>query len=179
MLLSMQERVAFDGHALIDALDVQRSNRGLDWTALALELWQQSSDLNVRLCDDRLCPGALVRTAQRGTMSCQYAVIILRWLRRAPEDFLTGPVVDVGHVRLPEAGPDRRLRWDLSSLYVALDRHRVDRDLTWVALAKELGCTPNRLTNLRTAQRADMDLSMRVAQQVKRPAATFVRAERW
>lgn len=126
-----------------------------------------------------MCSGALVRTAKRGTMSCQYALIILRWIRRAPEDFLTGPVIDVGDVQLPEVGPDKRLRWDLHQLHAALDEHRRARRLTWASLADELHCTPSRLTNLRTARLADIDLTMRFTQRVERPAAAFVHATRW
>jgi hypothetical protein len=126
-----------------------------------------------------MCPGALVRTAKRGTMSCQYALILLRWIDRAPEEFLTGPVVQVGDVALPEAGPDSRLRFDLPSLHAALDEQRRERGLTWAALAGELGCTPSRLTNLRTARLADMELTMRVTQWLGRPAAAFVRPAAW
>src|SRR3954452_20659596 len=114
MLPAMRTLPTFDGSALISALDAQRAERGLGWPALADELWGQSAELNAELSDHCLCPGALVRTARRGTMSCQYALILLRWIRRAPEDFLTGPAVDVGDVRLPEAGADSRLRWALS-----------------------------------------------------------------
>jgi hypothetical protein len=170
---------AFDGDAMIRALDDQRVAHSLGWTELAEELYQQSSDLNAELSDHSMCPGALVRTVKRGTMSCQYALIILRWIRRAPEHFLTGPVVDVGDTRLPEPGPESRLRWDLSQLHAALNEHRRERELTWVALAEELNCTPNRLTNLRTARLADMDLTMRVTQQVRQPAAAFVYAASW
>ncbi|HJQ41865.1 MAG TPA: hypothetical protein VJ831_02170, partial [Jatrophihabitantaceae bacterium] len=95
-------------------------------------------------------------------MSCQYALILLRWIGRAPEEFLTGPVVDVGDVRLPKAGPDRRLRWSLPELHTALNERRGEHELTWGALAEELDCTPARLTNLRTARLADMDLTMRI-----------------
>ncbi len=108
------ERVVFDGKAMIAAMDAQRSMRDLDWNALALDLWEQSSDLNAQLGDHGMCSGALVRTAQRGTMSCQYALTILRWIRRAPEDFLTRPVAEISRIGLPKAGPDLRLRWDLS-----------------------------------------------------------------
>ena len=104
---------------------------------------------------------------------------MLRWLRRAPEDFLTGPVVDVGDVRLPEAGPDRRLRWDLHQLYVALNDQRRQSDLTWAALGEEIGCTPARLTNLRTARMADMDLAMRTTQWLTMPAARFIHPAPW
>jgi hypothetical protein len=169
----------FDGNALVAALDARRADLGMGWTALADELWRQSSELNARLSDHSLCPGALVRTVKRGTMSCQYALIILRWIHRAPEDFLTGPVVDVGDVQLPEAGPDSRLRWDLEQLHASLDEHRCERKLTWAGLADELDCTPSRLTNLRTARLADMDLTMRITQWLGKPAASFVHPAQW
>jgi hypothetical protein len=175
----MRPLPAFDGNALIRALDAQRADRGLDWNSLAVELWQQSSELNVLLADHCLCPGALVRTAKRGTMSCQYALIILRWINRAPEDFLTGRVADVGDVRLPEAGPESRLRWNLAKLHESLNAQRRERDLTWDELADELGCTASRLTNLRTARLADMDLTMRITQWLDKPAACFIHPAEW
>lgn len=76
MLACMRALPVFDGAALIRALDAQRAERGLGWSDLADELWQQSAQLNAQLSDHSLCPGALVRTARRGTMSCQYALII-------------------------------------------------------------------------------------------------------
>ncbi|MEP7114132.1 MAG: hypothetical protein ABI862_12770 [Ilumatobacteraceae bacterium] len=104
---------------------------------------------------------------------------MLRWLGRAPEEFLIGPPADVGDTRLPEAGPDSRLRWDLNQLHAALDAQRQERGLVWPGLAETLGCTPSRLTNLRTARQADMDLVMRVTQWLERPAAEFIHAARW
>ncbi len=169
----------FDGEAMIRVLDAQRAERGLDWNGLADALYEQSSDLNAELADNHLCQGALVRTAKRGTMSCQYALIILRWIDRAPEDFLTGTPVDVGDTRLPAAGPDKRLRWDLPLLHGELDEHRRAQGLTWAALAHELDCTPNRLTNLKTARLADVDLTMRVTQHLRRPARAFVYPADW
>ena len=179
MLARMRALPVFDCSALISALDAQRADRGLGWTALADELWQQSSELNAALSGHSLCPGALVRLATRGSMSCQYALIILRWIRRAPEDFLTGPVVDVGEVRLPGAGTDSRLRWDLSQVHAALNERRRERQLTWAELAEELHCTPSRLTNLRTARLADMGLTMRITQWLGQPAALFVHPAQW
>lgn len=103
------------------------------------------SDLRARLGDRRVRSGA-----GRGRA------------RRRYEDFLTGPAVDVGDVRLPDAGPDRRPRWDLNQLHASLNEHRQERNLTWASLADELRCTPSRLTNLRKARQADMDLTMRI-----------------
>jgi hypothetical protein len=178
-LAHITSSAVFDGSALISALDARRAERDLGWTELAEKLTLQSADLNARLADHAMCPGALVRTARRGTMSCQYALILLRWLGRPPEDFLTGPGADVGETRLPEAGPDRRLRWDLPQLYDELNERRRERGLTWSALAAELDCTPSRLTNLRTARLADMDLTMRITQWLGRPAAAFVHLADW
>ncbi|MEO6700843.1 MAG: hypothetical protein ABI140_04295 [Jatrophihabitantaceae bacterium] len=171
---------SFDCGALIEALDAKRAQHELGWTALADELWAESADLNVRLADDCLCPGALVRHARHPkAMTCQYATIILRWLQRAPEDFLTGPTVAVGDTRLPDAGLDSRLRWDLPQLHAALNEYRSEHQLTWVALADSLDCKPSRLTNLRNARLADMDLAMRITQRLAEPAARFIHPAQW
>jgi hypothetical protein len=169
----------FDFAAFVRALDGRRRDRGLTWFELADELWQQSADLNAQRADHALCGGAVARLQQRGATSCQYALFMLRWLDRAPEDFLVGPVRDVGDTRLPGAGPDSRLRWDLGALYSALDGRRRDRGLTWADLARDLDCTSSRLTNLRTARLADLDLALRVTQWLGRPAAAFIHPARW
>jgi hypothetical protein len=46
-------------------------------------------------------------------------------------------------------------------------------------LAEALDCTPSRLTNLRTARLADMDLVMRITQWLGQPAAAFIQPARW
>jgi hypothetical protein len=92
---------------------------------------------------------------------------------------LTGPVVDVGDVGLPDAGTDRRLRWDLPQLHAALNAQRQQRGLTWAELAGDLDTTPARLTNLCTARFTDMALAMRITQWLGRPAAAFVHAADW
>ena len=176
----MTVHTVFDVAEFFAAFDRARAHRGLGWYELADELWQQSSELNVQRADDHpLCGGAVSRMGARGETSCQYALFMLRWLDRAPEEFLTGPVVDVGDGRLPRAGADRRLRWELPRLHAALNEERQRRGLTWVRLAAELGCTPSRLTNLRTARMADMALTMRVTQWLRRPAAAFIHAAQW
>jgi hypothetical protein len=179
MVATTEKLASFDGEALIAALDGRRQDRGLTWTRLADELWMQSSELNARLGGDALCPGALYRTSLRKTMTCQYALPLLRWLQQDPEDFLDGSVAGTAPTTLPDAGPDRRLRWDLSELYAAVDERRREHGLTWTALGEQLGCTPSRLTNLRTARLADMGLVMRLTQWVGAPAARFIHAIDW
>jgi hypothetical protein len=169
----------FDFAAFIDALDTERRARELSWFELADELWDQSSELNAQLLDHPLCGGAVSRLGARGETSCQYALFMFRWLDRAPEEFLTGPTVDVGDIRLPAPGPGSRLRWDLNLLYTAVNAYRQEHRLTWTELARIIGCTPSRLTNLRTARMADLGLTMRLTQLLTRPAADFVHAAGW
>ena len=164
----------FDFAAFFAAVDDARRDRNMGWYDLADELWDQSAELNVERDDHPLCGGAVSRLGARGETSCQYALYLLRWLGRAPEEFLTGPALDVGDVRLPDAGPDSRLRWDLGQLHAALNDERRRQGLTWAPLAGQIGCTSGRLTNLRTARTADMALTMRVTQWLRRPAAEFI-----
>jgi hypothetical protein len=176
----MRPLPVFDCGALFDALDVERRERDMGRYELADELWEQSSDLNAeRGGDHPLCGGAVQRLRERDATSCQYALFMLRWLHRAPEEFLSGPVLDVGDVQLPEVGTDSRLRWDLNQLHTALNERRQQQSLTWAQLADELDCTPSRLTNLRTARLADMSLVMRITQWLGQPAAAFIHPARW
>jgi hypothetical protein len=175
----MTAQPVFDFAAFFAALDTERRDRGLGWYDLADELWEQSAELNAQRADRPLCGGAVSRQGERGATSCQYALFMLRWLGRAPEEFLTRPSRAVGDVRLPNPGPDRRLRWDLPQLHAALNEQRQERGLTWKGIGAELKCTPSRLTNLRTARLADLELTMRITQWLGKPAATFVHAAQW
>ncbi len=178
-IASTDSPARFDFDAFFGALDTARREQGLGWYELADELWEQSAELNAHLDDHPLCGGAVSRQGARGETSCQYALFMLRWLGRAPEEFLTGPVADVGDVRLPAAGPDRRLRWDLGELHAALNRQRQDRGMTWAQLARLLDTTSARLTNLRTARFTDLALAMRITQWLRRPAAAFIHPAAW
>jgi hypothetical protein len=179
MTAATKELADFNGDAFIDALDRERQAQGLTWTKLADELWMQSADLNARLGGDALCPGALYRTSLRKTMTCQYALPLLRWLGRPPEEFLGGTSPKLSETALPDVGPDKRLRWNLGELYAALDERRRELGLTWTSLAGIIGCTPSRLTNLRTAKLADMGLAMQLTQWLGQPAARFIHATDW
>jgi hypothetical protein len=165
---------AFDFAAFFAAVDDARRERGMGWYDLAGQLWDQAARLNAERADHPLCGGAISRLGARGETSCQYALYLLRWLGRAPEEFLAGPGAHVGDARLPDPGADSRLRWDLAQLYTAVNEERQRQRLTWAGLAGQIGCTSSRLTNLRTARMADMALVMRVTQWLRRPAAEFI-----
>jgi hypothetical protein len=169
----------FDALAMFAAMDARRVERGLSWQGVADELWEQSSVLNARRRDHPISPTTLTGIAKRGDTTCQHALFILRWLGLPPESFLHVPVRS-RDVALPLAGPDQRLRWDLGALHEAMDERRRERELTWRALAKEIRCTENQLSGLRTVKYAiGMRLAMRIVQWLEEPAATFIEAATW
>jgi hypothetical protein len=178
---TMDEAVRpFDVRALYSALDAKRTDLGISWPAVAKQLWELSSDLNDRRRDHPISPSTLTNMAKNPRISCQHALFMLRWLGRTPESFLEGETGDDARFALPVAGPDRRLRWALKLLYASMDEKRRQDGLTWPAVAAILGCSPNQLTGLRTAKFATgMDLAMRIAQWIGRPAADFVYLSTW
>ena len=170
----------FDARALLQALDRQRSERGLSWRQVAEAIWAQSSELNGTRHDHPIAVQTITGMGKRGDTSCQHALFMLRWIRCAPEEFIHHPVEGSTGVGLPVAGPDRRLRWNLRALHGALDARRREEQLTWTSLADLLGCTPRQLTGIRTARFAvGMRLAMRSTQWLGLPAAEFVDAARW
>ena len=169
----------FDVTALYAALDAQRLARGLSWRQVADSMWAQSAVLNARRHDHPISPSTLTGMRSRGATSCQHALFMLRWLGRVPEDFVPGAPRVMGNA-LPDAGPDRRLRWNLARLHGALDAARREKGLTWAAAARELHCTPSQLTGLRTARFAiGIGPAMRIVGWLGRPTADFIDAARW
>lgn len=167
----------FDARALYDAMDAERVARGMSWRQVADAIWTQSAVLNAKRRDHPINPSTLTGIAKRHDTTCQHALFILRWLGRSPESFVPGSAVDAP---LPAAGPDRRLRWNLSALYEAIDAQRRERKVTWIQLARELRCGPSQLTGIRTARYAiSMRLAMRIVQWLERPASVFVYVAEW
>jgi hypothetical protein len=175
------DSVAFDALAMLSAMDRKRTDRALTWRQVADEIWALSPVLNPRRPTDHpISPSTITGIAKRGDTTCQHALFFLRWLDRTPESFLVPPPGDADAMRLPDAGPDRRLRWNLATLYEALNARRQERGLTWNQLARELRCTPSQLTGIRTARYAiGMRLAMAIVVWLEVPAARFVYAANW
>jgi hypothetical protein len=171
----------FDVNALYAALDARRRLEGLSWAAATAAMWEESNDLNAqRPGDHPISASTVAGMPRRRDVSCQHALFMLRWLGRAPEDFVLSPHPKTVGVPLPCADPAHRLRWDLVALYAALNEARLARSATWQQTADRLHCTPSQLTGLRTAKFATgMRLAMRLCQALAQPAATFVYAADW
>ena len=174
--------VDFDIPALFQALDSQRTARGLTWPQVAREMWQMAAELNLsRQRDHPISPSTIINMSKRGNTTCQHALIFLKWLGRSPESFLPGVAKNAGdETWLRYTATDRRPRWHLRRLYDAINNRRQEQQLTWGELAQVLRCTPNQLTGIRTARYAiGMKLAMRIVVWLERPASDFIYLARW
>lgn len=170
----------FDPGALYLAILAQKQERGLSWAAVAREMWDEADVLHASADGhDHPIASSTIRGVEHGDASCQHALVMLRWLGRPPEDFIATPRPETVGFPLPEPGPEFMIRWDLRATYAALDEARMARGATWAQAASALHCSPGELTGLRTAKYgASMRLMMRIAQALRRPAASFVIASR-
>jgi len=170
----------FDNQAFFHAVDTRRREQQLSWPALATVIWEQSRALNQRRNDHPISPDTIRKMADRGGISCQHALFLLRWLGVPPETFIAAPEPGTAGIALPPADETQRLRWNLRKLYGVLNHARTERGATWQKAAQRIHCTPSQLTGLRTAKFATgMVLAMRITQALRRPAADFVYAADW
>jgi hypothetical protein len=170
----------FDISAFFAAIDERRREEHLTWPALTTTIWEQSRVLNERRNDHPISPATIRKLGERGDVSCQHALFLLRWLCVPPETFIAEPHPGTAGIPLPLADNAHRLRWNLSRLYHTLNTARTDRGATWQQTANRLHCTANQLTNLRIAKFATgMRLAMRITQALRRPAADFVDVAEW
>jgi hypothetical protein len=171
----------FNTDALYAALDAERIARDLSWSAVARQFWDLDAELNRSRPHDHPFSASTIRSMKdRAQTSCQHALFMLRWLDRAPEQFLQPSADDPVAVRLPVVPVGKRLRWSLTALYAAADGTRSEDGLTWRAAAERLGCQPGQLTGLRTATYAtNINLAMRIVQWSARPSTDFMYFADW
>jgi hypothetical protein len=102
---------------------------------------------------------------------------MLRWLNRTPESFVPSHQQSDGiSERLPDIPAGKFLRFDAKKLYATLDARRIEREMTWSQVAKEVGASPASLTHLAKGKRVVFPGVMRIFRWLERPAADFTRA---
>ncbi|MFL6231734.1 MAG: hypothetical protein ACJ76N_01235 [Thermoanaerobaculia bacterium] len=163
----------FDVEALYAALDVQRQARGLSWQQAVREINALFERTPARPVSASTVTGMRGKTVIDGDGVLQ----MLRWLNRTPESFVPGSQEAAA---LPDAGPDRILRFDARKMYSALDAQRAERGMTWKQVADEIGgFTAAMLTRLSQGVRVGFPHVMRITRWLGRPAAAFMRISDW
>lgn len=166
----------FDTAGLFAALDARRQELGLSWKGLADDIWDLSAGLNARRDDHPIAPATLRWTDDRGGVSCQHALFMLRWLGKSPEDFYDG----AEPVEMPDPGPDYRLRWNIPRLAACVDEARRRRGLTWPEAAELAHCTASQLSGLKYVRfGVNIRLTMRLVRGLRRPSTDFIEAVQW
>jgi hypothetical protein len=163
----------FDMQGFCRAVDQARQDRGLDWNATMREInlpFQGTPSIPIHLSTVRGMAGMR-------SVTSAVALQVLRWLGRAPEDFLAGPSPwPPAATTLPEPGPGRILRCNTAALHAGLDIVRRERSLTWKQVAAEIPVfTPSMLTNLACGPLIGFPRVMYLTQWLGQPAVTFVR----
>lgn len=168
----MPQSSDFSLQALYAALDVQRQTRGLTWPQVMSEMRRASK----RLSNHRLSQSTVTGTRIRGAAEGDGVLAMLRWLNRTPESFVRGhQLSEEISARLPDIPPGKILRFDTRKLYAALDARRVEKNLTWAQVAKELGLGASGLKYLSKGKRVAFPGVMRIFRWLDRPAADFTR----
>lgn len=86
------------------------------------------------------------------------------------------PRSDAVDARLPDVPSNKVLRFDTGKLYAALNAQRIERNMTWQHVAKEMGLGVSTLTYLANGGRTAFPHVMRIVGWLGRPAADFMRA---
>ncbi len=164
----------FDLRALYDAMDQRRRERNLTWAAVAREM---SGVTKPRATASSTVTGIGRRRVAEG----DGVLTMLRWLGRTPESFVADVAdANADRFRLPAVPAGRILRWDARALFEALDAERRERQLTWAAVAREVGgVTPAMITGLAKGGRVALPPAMRMVRWLDRPAVAFTRISDW
>jgi len=169
------EYADFDLFALYEAVDKRRREREMSWTSVAREV--------NRFRTTRRPIAVSTITGLRTKSDCEGDGIlqVLLWLGRTPESFVSSfKDSDSECFRLPNLTTGQILRWDAGALFQALNAQRLQRQLTWSEVARELkGFTPGMLTNLSKGGRIGFPRVMRLVQWLGKPAVTFTRIADW
>jgi hypothetical protein len=169
----------FDTAALWAAMVEKRHALSMSWRQAVDDMNSRSSVLDERLGFKHPLAVSTVGRLENGPpITCQHALAYLKWIDATPESFMVPS--GAGGVRLPDVGPDRRLRWDIPAVDIALRRAKTERKMTWAEIAAEVGSQPGPLSGLaRSRYGIEMTLAMRICAWLDRPASSFTIAAEW
>jgi hypothetical protein len=166
----MKRQSEFSLCDLYAALDAERQARGLSWSAVTRQINRSSARVSRRGISVSTVTGIGTRAVAEGDGVLQ----MLRWLNRAPEDFLRLRGVSRISRLLPPIPEHRVLRFDTKKIYAALDDRRAQGKMTWAQVAKKVGVGTSTLTHLREGSRTYFPHVMRIMSWLETSAAIFV-----
>ena len=154
-------RITFDLSALYRAVDSKRYRMFKKWPEVA-------NETGVSLSTIRAMNGG-------STMEADGVLAIARWIGEPPETWVR-PKRDA--LMLEYIPPDVVWRADSLQLHRRLDEVRIERGLTWVAVADEIGCgSAGTLTRLANGGRISIQLLASAAAWLDEPIGRFTRFE--
>ena len=173
-LSTMKPLADFSIEALYAALDAQRVARGIAWQQVTREVNALFEHVPSRPISSSTLTGMRSKQAIDGDGVLQ----MLRWLDRTPESFVPGYERSMPEATpLPSVGRDQILRFDTKALYLALNTQRLEREQTWVTVAREIGgLNAASLSRYENGGRTGFPQIMRITRWLWRPAASFTRA---
>jgi hypothetical protein len=165
----------FDLFALYEAIDKRRRGRNMSWASVAKEVNRCRTTRH--LIAASTITGLRIKPVVEGDGILQ----VLLWLGRTPESFVSDiPESDSERFQLPNLTTSQILRWDTHAFYLALNAQRLQGQLTWSGVARELrGFPPGMLTNLSKNGRIGFPGVMRLVRWLGKPAVTFTRIADW
>jgi len=161
----------FDLKALYAALDAERTARGLTWTQATREINSVGPIPQRHPIATSTITGLRTKNVAEGAGVLQ----MLRWLRRAPESFMSGLPPALAVSTLPPADVREVLRFDTNKLYESLDLRRRARGLTWQEVTGETGVPESHIRGLKKGGRTGFPGVMRLTRWLQQPASEFVR----
>jgi hypothetical protein len=160
----------FDIDALYQAVDERRRARGLSWAQTAREV--NAAYTGIAAGTRSVAASTISGMRSKRVIEADGVLQTLRWLDRCPESFVSG----AAETPLPEPPPDRILRFDTRKIYELLDAQRIERNMTWAAVAREIGgLGPASLTRLAKGGRTAFPDVMRILKWLNRSAASVTR----
>jgi hypothetical protein len=151
----------FDVVALWEAVEVQRAERDMSWTAVANSFaWMSKSTID--------------RMHETGNATCNHVLPMIQWVGRTPESFTVEPDGAV-HELLPDPGGRWRWWWNHRDLAESIDVRREERDLSWQQVADEMGVGVAEVRGVKKLRYGPrIGFAMIAARWLGRPAAGFL-----
>ena len=166
----------FDVDALYAALDERRQSRSWTWRQVMRDINGQFERVPPRSIATSTITGMRRRSALEGDGVLQ----MLRWLGRAPEDFVPGHPQSAPGTALPLVSRGRILRFDVPAIHAAIDARRAEREMTWAEVAREIGgVSVTGLTRMAKGGRTAFPLIIRIARWLGRPVASLTHIVDW